>query len=453
MYIGLPSLGMRSFSDLRFRIPSGLPTNLPMQLVGVESGVAVTDRNAVEAFQNSSLFTYNPSTIDVATSGALTTALRTSTAGSHIRLTANITTDPIDLRNTDASQAGGALGKLIDTNGFDLTYRSTGPDLTTQTYVVNGTHANVWDTTLTLAGSTALQRVFRTDVLDGEGEPTPFFKITTNVADLAAYAGDAFFVSGTALSIKLSTDGSVEAFKANLKGLYLGSAGTSRILLTGAPLCIWANGGDFVLDGVQLVTLDAGGRMPMFYAHGMRQTYSFSKGADLTQCGQYIVSNCLVYGSEADGANGFVTSAVAKGLMQTANCRFLRNGDTRTFAHNGTLQGVSAHGGVNHTSWGSDFGLNNGQGVADTCAASQTDFTWMVACDITGGQTTSANIGVGSAAASASRTMYLDSVTSTDAPGPTGDLAIAANGVVYVYNTTLGNVTGGSTNPYIPGTV
>lgn len=439
-------------SNSRYRAPTGFQT-LPMGLMGLtDSGEATLYHNAVEAFRNSSLFTYNPTTIDVATSGALSTAIRTSTAGSHVRLTANITTDPIDLRNTDNSQSGGALGKLIDTNGFDLTYRTTGPDLTTQTFTVDGTYANVWNTTLTLAGSAALQRVFRTDSLDDEGEPTPFFKVLTSKADLSADPNDAFYISGTALSVKLSTDGSVEAFKANLKALYTGSAGTSRILVTGAPLCLWANGGDFILDGVQIVTLDAASRLPMIYHHGIRQTYAVSKGFDGTQCGHYIGSNSLIYGSEADGANGFATSAVAKGLMQTANCRFKRNGDTRTFAHNGTLQGVSAHGGVNHTSFGSSFELNNGQGVADTCVASATDYTWLVACGLQGGETTSPNMTFGSVAASASRTIYLDTVESTDAP-VNGDLAIAANATVYTYNTTLAVVTGGSTSTYEPGKV
>lgn len=424
-----------------------------MPLRGINSdGSAVVAYNAVEAFQNSTLWTYDPTTIDVANSSALTTALRTTSTGSRIRLTASITMDPPDLRSTDASQGSGFLGKLIDANGYTLTLRTTGPDLTTQTFTVDGTYSNVWNTTLTLSGSAALQRVFRTDSLDAEGEPTPFWKVTTSKADLNAYSGDAYFISGTALSVKLSNDASVEAFKANLKALYTGSAGTSRVLVSGAALCLWANGGSIKLDGVQLVTLDAASRLPSIYMQGVRQTYAVSKGADLTQCGRYVVNDCLIYGSEADGANGFATSTVAKGLIQTVNSRFVRNGDTRTFAANGTLQGVSAHGGVDHASFGSQFNLNNGQGVADTCAASKTDTSWLVSCGITGGQTTSSNFNFGSAAASASRTAYLDSCTSTSAPAA-GDLVISTNGTVNTFATTLASVSGGSVTAYNPGSV
>lgn len=435
----------------RLRPPSAL-TALPMPLKGINAdGSVTTTYNAVEAFQNSTLWTYDPTTIDVANSSALTTALRTTATGSRIRLTANITMDPLDLRSTDASQGSGFLGKLIDANGYTLTLRTTGPDLTAQTFTVDGTYSNVWNTTLTLSGSAALQRVFRTDSLDAEGEPTPFFKNTTSKASLSATPGDAFFISGTALSVKLSTDGSVEAFKANLKALYTGSAGTSRVLVWGAALCLWANGGSIKLDGVQILTLDAASRLPSIYMQGVRQTYAVSKGADLTQCGRYVAQDCLVYGSEADGANGFATSAVAKGLIQTVNSRFVRNGDTRTFAANGTLQGVSAHGGTDHASLGSQFNLNNGQGVADTCAASKTDTSWLVSCSVTGGQTTSSNYNFGSAAASASRTAYLYRCLSSAAPAA-GDLEIGTNGTVYVARTMLSVVTGGNVIPYTPGT-
>lgn len=369
----------------RFRTPSNLGS-LPMNLKKIYAGSVAVDRTAVEAFQNASEFTYNPTTIDVASSAALTTALRTTTSGSRIRLTADITMDPLDLRSTDASQGSGFLGKLIDANGHALVMRTTGPDLTAQTFTQDGTYSNVWNTTLTLSGSAALKRVFRTDSLDGEGEPTPFWKDVSGKASLTLVSGDAFYISGTSLSVKLATNGSVEAFKANLKALYIGSAGTSRILVSGAALCLWANGGSIKLDGVQIVQLDAASRLPMIYMHGVRQTYAVSKGFDGTNCGSYVAQDTLVYGSEADGANGFATSAIAKGLLQTVNSRYLRNGDTRTFAADGTLQGVSAHGGVNHVSMGTSFELNNGQGVADTCANSQTDYSWLVGCSITGGR-------------------------------------------------------------------
>lgn len=431
----------------RFKPPAGLPI-LPMRLTGINSdGSATTDRNAAEAFRNAGYFRFDPTIIDVGNSSALTTALRTTASGSHIRMTASITMDPTDLRSTDASQAGGMLGKLVDTNGYTLTLRVTGPDLTTQTFTVDGVYGNVWNTTLTLSGSAALQRVFRTDSLDAEGEPTPFWKVTTSKADLNAYAGDAYFISGTALSVRLATAGSVEAFKANLKALYTGSAGTSRILVSGAPLCLYGNGSNVVLDGVQIVGLDASSRAPVFFAHNMRQTYAVGKGADLTQCGMHILSSCLVYGSESDGANAFATSAQMKGLVQTVNSRFIRNGDTRTFAANGTLQGLSAHGGSNHVSFGSEFNLNNGQGVADTCAASKSDISWLVSCDVTGGQTTAANYEFGSAAANCNRLAYLDSCTSSSAPAA-GDLVIGSNAAVYARNTSLPNVSGGTVLAY-----
>lgn len=412
-----------------------------MRLVSMSGGTATVDRSAVDAFIVAGGFRYDPSVINVSNASELSTALRTTATGSMIKLTADITTDPLDLRSTDASQGSGALGKIINSNGYNLIYRTTGPDLTTQTFTVDGTYSNVWNTTLTLSGSAALQRVFRTDSLDAEGEPTPFWKVTTSKADLDAYAGDAYFISGTALSVRLATAGSVEAFKANLKALYTGSAGTSRILVWGAALCLWANGGNIKLDGVQIVTIDAASRLPSIYMQGVRQTYAVSKGADLTHCGRYVAQDCLVYGSEADGANGFATSAVSKGLIQTVNSRFIRNGDTRTFAANGTLQGVSAHGGVDHVSFGSEFNLNNGQGVADTCAASKTDTSWLVGCDVTGGATTAANYNFGSAASNCNRLAYLDTCTSTSAP-VAGDLVVSSNAAAYLRATSFATVSG-----------
>lgn len=426
--------------------PAGLftTTPLPLTLLSLDgSGNAVVNRNASDYFMNSPEFTYNPTTIDVSTSSGLTTAVRTSTAGSHVRLTADITIDPalFGLRSTDASQASGNLGKLIDTNGHNLIFRTVGPSLPAQIWVQDVTNTNCWTTTLAVTGSQAISRVLRTDVLDAAGQATPFWKVTTSLADLNAFAGDAFFVSGTSLSVKLSTNGSVEAFKANLKGLYVDTTGNSRILVSGAALGLWNNGGSLWLDGVSLSQIDAASRWPIIVIEGITQTYGYSKGFDPINCGLYLAQDSFIYGNKADGANGFSPSVVKRGLCQEVNSRFIRNGDRRTYPIDDTLQGVSVHGGSDHAAFACDFDLNNGQGVADTCINNSADVTWLVGCEVTGGLSNAANYQFGSAATSASRKVHLDRCTSSAAPAA-GDLLISTNATVYTRNTSFTKVTG-----------
>jgi hypothetical protein len=457
--LGLGLSIARSNRSGRFMAPQALPT-LPISLQGFDAaGRAVTNWNAKEAFQNSSLFTYNDTPLYVSsagvagnnglTPGAPTTiaaAVRTYTTGSRIVLLDNMTIEPLDIRSTDASQAGGPLGKLIDPDGNTLTIRTSGPDLTAQTYVQDGTNTNCYTTTLTLSGTAAFQRLLRTDGVDDYGFHVPFAKYASAAA-LNAGVGDGFFWDnvGKVLWVKIGNGENVQAQRAILRGLYTGSAGTSRNFCSGAPLCITGAR----MEGVQNVTLDASSRLPQIYLHDTQQLWAVSKGADLTQCGLYVASDLLCYASEADGANAFATSAVAKGLIQTINSQFVRAGDRRTFAADHTLQGVSAHGGSNHVSFGAEFIGNNGQGVADTCANNSHDVTWLVGCTVQGGNTTAANIQVGSAATSASRTGYFDNVTSIDAPAA-GDLVISTNGVARTYRTTFAAVTGTPT-PYVPG--
>lgn len=440
--------------------PAGFPT-LPINLVarGAPGTVAV-DGTAYSAFLNTNAAIVNPTVLYVkpstgsnANSGTspgspfqtVTHALRTSTAGSIVKMLEDAVIDPLDLRSTDASQAT-QQAKLLDGNGYNLILRVTGPDLATATWTRDGTNTNCFTTTLSLGASGAVNRVLRTDGVDEYGFEVPF-RSYASAALLNAATDNGFFWDsvGKVLWINFNNGADVQANRSILKGLYTNSGNTARNFVSGAALCI----ANCTLDGIQNFTIDAGGRLPQIWMHNVTQKYAVGKGGDLTNTGLCIYTNSLVYGSQADGVNAFATSVVGKGLVQIINSRLIRNGDTRTFAANGTLQGASTHGGSNACYWGVTADLNNGQGFADTCVNSSDDISWLASCSVTGGQTTSANYNFGSAATTSSRKAYLDTCQSL-APPVAGDLAISANATVYSYSTTLPTVTGGSVTAYTP---
>lgn len=455
---------------------TGLPT-LPMTLtyVGAQGNVVCAPNDAItaalaynSAIVNAGVVYWNGVSGSDAADGltpataflTLAKAFRTY-AGAATRVVAvsDATVGSFDLRSTDASQSSQQF-KWLDANGYNVTIRDTGPDLTTQTWVRDGVNTKCFTSTLAVSGSAQITRVLRTDQVDSY---TLFgvnilagknayrqFKTYTSAALLDAGTGDGFYWDnvGKVLWLKIGDGEDVEAQKAILLGLYLNSAGTSRIFASGSA--IGFSGVRF--EGVQFLTLDAASRRPEIWLHNCTQLWAVGKGADMTNAGWYVSTNSLVYASQADGANAFSPSATGDGLIMTVRTTFLKAGDQAVFPANATLQGISAHGGSSHVSWGSYFLECNGAGVADTCSAGKNDITWLVGCYFKGypSGTSVANIQGGSVAASATRTMYLDSCVSVS-PASGVDLEYAANLTAYKYNTTLASVTGGTPSPYMPG--
>lgn len=436
------------FGGDRFGPPRRLA--LPLRWIGVTSGgVPIISDTAAGRFVtwntsiwNATTYYVKPSTGSNANNGTtvgtpfatLTYAVRTAAAGSRIVCLEAFVEEPFDIRSTDASQAT-QQAKLVDGNGFNVILRSAGPDVTTQTYVVDGVNTKCYKTTLVYAGTGAFQRLLRTDILDSRGLPTPFKKYASAAALNAVTTDDGWFYDtvGKVLWVRIGNGTNVETQKAILKGLHTASAGTSRCLVSGAAICF----SGIRMEGMQFVMLDAGGRASQLWLHNCNQYWAIAKGADLTQANLYVATSTVVYASEADGVNAFAPSPIAgKGLIQTALCTYERNGDVRTFAVDGTLQGISAHGGSHHVSFGTTMNDNNGQCVADTCVANSTDITWCALCTFDGGITVNVNVFLGGAGANAARIGYFDTCTSVNAPAA-GDISISTNASAYSYRSSF----------------
>lgn len=443
------------FSAIPRTVPAGLPT-LPMTLMRVENERVVIDpRDAIAAalaynaaICNAGIYYVKPSTGNDTTGdgsagnpwATVAKAMRTATgSASRVRMLEDCVIPSFDLRSTDASQSSQQF-KWLDGNGYNVIIRDTGPDLTAQTWTVDGTNTNCYKATLGVSGSAQITRVLRTDQLDGYGYTKQLAKYTSAAA-LNAGSGDGWYWdnSGKVLWIKIGAGTNVESQKSILKGLYLNSAGTSRIIVYGASLGL----SGIRLEGVQIVHIDAGGRRPEIWLHNVTQLWANGKGADMTQSGWYIATDSTVYASQHDAVNAFAKSATGKGLVLTANCSFIRAGDQSVFPADATLQGTSAHGGSHHVGWGNRYLENNGQGVADTCAASEDDITWLVGCYASGypAGTSIGNFLFGSAAASASRKVYLDACRSFNATSGT-DLTVSTNATVYTHACAFRSVSG-----------
>lgn len=395
------------------------------------------------AISNAGVYYVKPSTGSDANPGTLAQpfatvarAMRTATgAATRVAMLEDCVIPPFDLRNTDASQTTQQF-KWLDANGYNITIRVTGPALSSQTWAQDGTFTNCWKTTLAVGASQTVTRVLNTAVLDDYGYDTPLRQYASATAlNSASDAG--YYWDNAGKVLWLNIGGNVETQKANYRALYTDTAGTSRIYVQGSALGL----SGVKLEGVQFLALDGGGRRPEFWVSNVTQLWANDKGADFR--GWFIATNSLCYAAQSDGANGFVAWAAGKSFIQTVNCRYIRSGDVRTFAVNNTLQGVSAHGGCLHVSFGSQFIQNNGQGVADTCVNSSTDYSWLLDCVVVGGAAgiTAANVEFGSAATSATRFAFVQNLTSSNAP-VAGDLRVSTNGIVQRFGLISGTIVG-----------
>lgn len=341
------------------------------------------------------------------------------------------------------------LLKIVKANGFNVIWRTAAAvDPTTATWTADGSLTNIYSAgSAWLASSAQVTRVLRTDQTDSYGYYKQFVSYASKAALAAATTTNGYFWdnSGKELWLHLAGDANVETNKAVLKCMFLNTSGTSRTIVQGAAL---ATDG-LRMEGVQFVMLDLNGRRPSIWNNNLTQLWATSKGYDGTNAGDFVETNSLCYASAADCRNPFAASATGAGLIQTVKSRYINAGDMTVFAADGTLQGVSAHGGSNHVSFGSQFIGNNGPGISDTCANNKNDVSWLVGCDIETQQNTSvANMTFGSAATSATRLAYLDTCKSVNAG--TFDLQVDANATVQAYQTPLASVSG-SVARYAPG--
>jgi hypothetical protein len=445
-------------------VPPGLPV-LPMSLIGsINSWPIALPNDAINAFKEYHSALYNqtklyvkPSSGSDANTGltkalpfaTVTQALRVATnAASHIVMLEDCVIPTFDLRASDPSQTTEQI-KILDGNGFNVVIRDSGPDLTTQTWVVDGVNTNCYKTTLTYTGSESLTRVLRTDRLDSEGEPTQLKSYTSAALLNAAFSGYYYDSTGKVLWVNLG-GANVHQMRDVLKGLHNPAvAGGSRLFVYGAKLGL----SGIRTEGVSISTNDNATyptRRPEIWTHNCKIMWSSNKGANLTNAGWLIGSDTLYYSSAGDNANAFSPSATGKGLILSLRCRFSKAADYDIFAVNGTYQGTSAHGGSDHVSWGSIYEYSNGSGIADTGIDNSHDVSWFIGCLLKPqlANNTIPNMSFSGLNTNSSRKVYLDSCISYTSLGD--DLLIGNNAIIYTYNTELPKVTGGSAIPYIP---
>jgi hypothetical protein len=156
-----------------------------------------------------------------------------------------------------------------------------------------------------------------------------------------------------------------------------------------------------------------------------------------------------MHSSRFDGVNGLKASpATGTGLIMAVRSTFSSAGDRSVFATNGTLQGTSAHGGVNHVSWGCTYRNNNGHGIADTCTDGVANRTWIVLANIMPQSDTYGGV-LGGSAGTGTRIVEIDTSRITTAGG--NGVEITTGATFYQYQSTLSTVSGGSVSAYTPG--
>jgi len=421
--------------------PAQFFPDIPIPLFSADTAIqAALVENALIA--NSGVYYVSPSTGSDSNAGTeaapfqtVSQAIRTATgAASRVVMLEDAVIEPFDLRSTDASQTTQQF-KWLDANGFDVTIRVAGPDLSSQTFTKDGTYTNCYTTVLSIGASAQVTRVLNQSLADDYGYDTPLREYSSE-ALLDAATDKGYYWDNSTKTLWMNIGGNVDAFKANYRALYTDSGGNSRIFISGASLGL----SGVKLEGVQIFSLDAAGIRPEVWMHNVEQVYPVGKGGDIR--GWYVATDCTVYGSEDDGCNAFAAWAGGKSLIQDVRCRFIRSGDRRTFDVSGTRQGVSAQGGSYHIAHDSEYIENNGGGVADLCANSSIDYSWLVECRVVGGApgVTVDNFLFGSAGTSAARIAFLDNCVSESSSA--NDLSVQVNGTVQRLNSNFATVFG-----------
>jgi hypothetical protein len=461
-YLELPEWRKIDFGDAVRVPPPGLPA-LPMAISKLEPHrITATPDDAISAAiaYYTELGQYHPGVYYVQPSkgsnsnngtspatpfATLEHAVRNANSGSRVVCLEDMTSDVIDMRSSDASQSGGIQFKWIDANGFKVKITPPGPALKTQSFVADGTYTACYGATIAVINLSRVNSVLRTDIKDADGFDTvlPGY---SSLSDLNT-AGYGWYFDYTAKKLWVAFYGAnVNIYKPILRALYSHLYDDYRILVYSGQIGmsgVW-------LDGVYFQQVDnAGtpGRRSAIWLHNCVSSNSPTKGADLTQTGWFVASDTTFHKSRYDAVNGYTYSAAGQGLILTLRCKFNYSGDRDIFPLDGTFQGISAHGGCHHVSWGSEFVGNNAPGIADTVEAGSNNVTWLLGCYLGSQADANQNISLGTGAGGV-RAGWFDSCISRGAKG--ADLVIGSGGTVKAYNTPLAVVSGGSVTAYNP---
>lgn len=419
--------------------PPGLPELPILPLGAVTAGEVAVDLNAAAACRkrNASRYANADEWTGITDQATFDSWLQTRSE-SFARITTN-TTIPLNqsfgLRDTHTSQASAQLVKHLIADGCTVTFKVSAPatDVSGLTYTLDGGGSDVY--VATMVSAQFPHRMFRTDQTDAWGEAKQLRK-HSSLANLQASASG-WFRSGTSLYVKLG--GNVESQKAVLAAKWMDTNGLSRIYLQGGILCLEAiNGGSIILDGVNVQLADGGTtRQAQIWRHGVTQRWNPTVGVQSNAPfgGLAVDSDCTIFSSERDGLNLSDASVnTGRALIVTANDRFIDNGSVDHNGQNGTYQAISAHGGVDHASYGLRAEATNGPAIQDTCTTGLTDFTWLVGClSVDPSETLKRGFVMGTGT-NGVRYAYLDRCEST---GATTDLIAEQYAVVYLNNCEL----------------
>lgn len=441
--------------------PAGLPT-LPMAYGYSDElkGVVTTPNDAINAAIAANAATYNattyyvkpstgsdanPGTSPSAPLATLSQALRTLATGSIIKIMEDCTFALFDLHATDASQATERL-KVIDANGYNVKITSNQLDMSAQAWTQDIVNTNCGKATLSSLTGESVIAAFRLDMLDEEGEPVQLMPYASVSALNSAVSG--FFWDPGTKTVYINICGkNIATIRDQIKIILSNAVNDPRILVYGAKIAF--SGVRF--EGIYFQLLEHASfttRRPELWLHNCKVMYSPIKGIDMTTGGWVVASDCLFYRNRNDAINGFAPGGTTgKGLIQTVRCAFVGTGDTLLYPLDGTLQGISAHGGCDNVSFASFFQRNNAPGVADGCINGYADITWLVGCSFLPQAETMPNISAGTAATSGSRKVYIDTCYSR----PSGaDVSIGVNATFYQYGSTIPVISGGSISTYNP---
>lgn len=472
---GVMSGGVGNSRGITRRVPPGLP-RLPLTLVsvnGIGQGRVVTSpHSAVDGAIALNRATYNSTACTFGTGGVDSTAsgntffatpqfaVNTWTGGSECLAVSDGTYGGIDFRNTNASQGGGALMKVVRGMGYNVLLCTSGPALSSLTFTADATFTDCWGTPgAFISGSQTVTRTVLDSTLDAAGHSLQAKQYSTLAALAAATEALAQYYDNAAkrLFVKTTPPVNVNTIKANLRAMYTDAAGDSRVITYGAKLCL----DGIQMQGMQFVQIDAlsaGTTRQMIALNNVVQLWATAKGADLTQAGDFYATNWTNYASAQDGINGFAPSPITgQGLILVANSTITKPGDLSVFALDNSLQCISAHGGTSAIGWGNTLTGANGQTISDNAINGFDDVSWYVG-NIIGLQGTSTStvenmlFGAAAAPVTGSRTAFID--TNTLLANTAEDMWIANDATVYGYHTTVSTFdpSGSSTiTPYSPG--
>lgn len=312
----------------------------------------------------------NDSNSGTATAPLLTPAhaIRDLTAA-HVAFYAG-TCPAFDFRSTDT--AGAVLKHLTTING-PVTFQVPGPALSGQTWTAVPGLSGVYQTTLSVSGAQAPQRVLSTISSDAWGYEQRL-PLTTSCAALSG--GSGWFYSAGVMCAAFNGL-NINTYRGSFRALYTDAIGNARLLVYGARIIF---DGQFVADGVNVLGLNwDANTMPYVFARGMNVQYAPDHNW-LQVGGLRYTENVRAHASLYDNFSCRPATATSQGLCIAHNVVGTDAGDAETFGAGGkpNRNGWSAEPGANDAIFGALFEGSLGPNVANVGGDGYTNYSWLV---------------------------------------------------------------------------